>query len=146
MSDQAEVNMKVARDFFAAMDAKRFDDMADLIHEDHKFIVPGVKEPMGKKEHMAMNIAVQNSLSDLDRHYLDQFSAGDKVCSRMLLRMKHIGEFNGVPPSNEYIDLEIIHIMQIKEGKNYLEWDAMDTVPLLKALNYIPKETQSPFE
>ena len=101
MSDQAKKNMQVARNFFAAMDAKRFDDMAALIHEDHKFYVPGVDHPMGKKEHMEMNMGLQKSLSDFDRHFLDQFCADDKVCSRMLLRMKHIGEFNGVPRTNQ---------------------------------------------
>jgi predicted ester cyclase len=146
MSTEQEKNKQIARNFFDAMDNRRFEEMEALIHPDHLFHLPGVKEPLDKKTHMEMNMGLQKSLSEFDRHFYDQLADGDKVISRMLLRMKHIGEFNGVPPTNEYIELQIIHIMRIKDGLNIEEWDAMDTVPLLTALNYIPKDTKSPFE
>jgi predicted ester cyclase len=145
MSDQLEANKQFTRDFFAAMDSRRFEDMEAMLHPDHLFHVPGAPAPMDKKTHMEVNMGIQKSLSDLDRTFYDMIAEGDKVVSRMLLRMKHIGEFNGVAPTNEYIDLEIIHIMRIKDGLNIEEWDAMDTVPLLQALNYMPKDTSSPF-
>ena len=145
MSDQLEANKQFARDFFNAMDNRRFDEMEAMIHPDHLFHLPLTDKPMGKKAHMEMNRKLQESLTEFDRTFYDQLADGDKVISRMLLRMKHVGEFNGVPPTNEYIGLEIIHIMRIKDGLNIEEWDAMDTVPFLQALNYIPKNVQSPW-
>lgn len=141
----SEANKKIVRDFFAAMDSKRFDDMRALLHPDHKFHLPLAPEPMGLEAHMEMNMKLQHSLSDFDRHFYDQIAEGDKVVSRMRLCMKHVGELNGVAPTNEYFCLEMIHIMRIKNGMNLEEWDAADFSPMLKALNYIPKDTGSPF-
>lgn len=142
----SEVNKKIVREFFAAMDSKRFDDMRVLLHEDHLFHLPMAKEPLDKDAHMIMNMKLQESLTDFDRHFYDQISEGDKVVSRMKLRMKHVGEFNGVPPTNEYVDLDAIHIMRIQDGLNIEEWDAVDFVPFLKALNFIPKDSKGPWD
>lgn len=146
MSDSLETNKKIVRDFFAAMDSRRFDDMEAMLHPDHLFHLPMAKEPLDKQTHMQMNKKLQQSLTDFDRHFHDQIAEGDKVTSRMLLRMKHVGEFNGVAPTNEYIDLEAIHIMRIKDGLNIEEWDAVDFLPFLKALNFIPKNSITPWD
>ena len=75
----SEANKKIVRDFFAAMDSKRFDDMRALLHPDHKFNLPLAPEPMGLEAHMEMNMKLQHSLSDFDRHFYDQIAEGDKV-------------------------------------------------------------------
>ncbi|MEL0083396.1 MAG: ester cyclase [Gammaproteobacteria bacterium] len=141
----SETNKKIVRDFFAAMDSRRFDDMRALLHPDHLFHLPLAKQAMDLEAHMKMNIKIQESLTDFDRHFYDQIAEGDKVVSRMRLGMKHVGELNGVPPTNEYFYLEMIHIMRIQDGLNIEEWDAADFSPMLKALNYIPKDVGSPF-
>jgi len=142
----SEANKKIVREFFAAMDSKRFDDMRALLHPDHLFHLPMAKEPLDKDAHMVMNMKLQQSLTDFERHFYDQISEGDKVVSRMKLRMKHVGEFNGVAPTNEYVDLDAIHIMRIKDGLNIEEWDAVDFVPFLKALDFIPKDSKGPWD
>jgi len=142
----SDVNKKIVREFFAAMDSKRFDDMRDLLHPDHLFHLPMAKEPLDKEAHMIMNMKLQESMTDFDRHFYDQIAEGDKVVSRMKLRMKHVGEFNGVAPTNEYVDLDAIHIMRIKDGLNIEEWDAVDFVPFLKALGFIPKGSKGPWD
>lgn len=146
MPSQLEANKQFVRDFFAAMDSRQFEDMRAMLHPEHKFHLPMAKEPLDKDSHMAMNMNLQKSLTEFDRHFHDQIAEGDKVVSRMLLRMKHVGEFNGVPPTNEYIPLEAIHIMRIKDGLNIEEWDAVDFVPFLKALNFIPKDAKAPWD
>jgi len=54
--------------------------------------------------------------------------------------------FNRVPPTNEYIDLEAISIMRIKDGLNTAEWGAVDFVPFLKAVNFNPKHSKTPWD
>lgn len=145
MTNTLESNKQFVRDFFAAMDEKRFDEMEALLHPDHLFHLPTVDKPMDKAAHMEMNMRLQQSLSDFDRHFYDQIAEGDKVVSRMRLGMKHVGELNGVAPTGEYVYLEMIHIMRIQDGLNIEEWDAVDFLPLLKALGYVPKDTGGPF-
>ena len=55
----SEANKRIVRDFFAAMDNKRFDEMRDLLHPDHLFHLPMAKEPLDKETHMDMNMKLQ---------------------------------------------------------------------------------------
>ena len=139
-------NIQIASNFFDAMDNRRFDEMRAMLHPEHLFHLPMAPEPLDLDAHMEMNMKLQGSLTDFDRRVHDRFAADDKVVSRMTLRMKHVKEFNGVAPSGEYIALEIIHIMRIKDGLNIEEWDAMDSIPFLKTLGFIPKESITPWD
>ena len=67
---------------------------------------------------LKMNLKIQESLRDFNRHFYDQIAEGDKILSRMRLCMKHVAEPNGVALTNEYFRLEMIHIIGIKDGLN----------------------------
>lgn len=141
MSEQnkLEENKQFVRKFFAAMDAKRFDEMEALLHPEHLFHLPMAREPLNVKTHMEVNKHIQKSLPIVKRVYEDQIAEGDKVVSRGRLSFQHIGEFNGAPPTNKIIEISFIHIMRIKDGLNAEEWDELNFLPLLKALGVVPE-------
>ncbi len=123
--NKLEENKQFVRKFFAAMDAKRFDEMEALLHPEHLFHLPMAREPLNVKTHMEVNKRIQKSLPIVKRVFEDQIAEGDKVVSRGLLSFQHIGEFNGAPPTNKIIEISFIHIMRIKDGRNAEEWDEL---------------------
>lgn len=137
---ELEANKQFVRKFFAAMDAKRFDEMEALIHPDHLFHLPMAPKPYGKKAHMEMNINLQKKMPIVDRVFHDQIAEGDRVVSRGVLTFRHDGEMNGVPGTGERISVTFIHIMRIKDGLNIEEWDELNAMPLLKAFGVVPKD------
>lgn len=136
---QAEQNKQFVRKFFAAMDAKRFDEMEALLHPEHLFHLPMAREPLNVKTHMEVNKHIQKSLPIVKRVFEDQIAEGDKVVSRGRLSFQHIGEFNGAAPTNKVIEVSFIHIMRIKDGLNAEEWDEVNFLPLMKALGAVPE-------
>ena len=138
--DQLEKNKQFVRRFFAAMDAKRFDEMEALLHPEHLFHLPMAREPLNVKTHMEVNKHIQKSLPIVKRVFEDQIAEGDKVVSRGRLSFQHIGEFNGAPPTNQVIEVSFIHIMRIKDGLNAEEWDEVNFLPLMKALGAVPQD------
>ena len=141
MSEQnkLEENKQFVRKFFAAMDAKCFDEMEALLHPEHLFHLPMAREPLNVKTHMEVNKRIQKSLPIVKRVFEDQIAEGDKVVSRGRLSFQHIGEFNGAPPTNKIIEISFIHIMRIKDGLNAEEWDELNFLPLMKALGVVPE-------
>lgn len=141
MSEQnkLEENKRFVRKFFAAMDAKRFDEMEALLHPEHLFHLPMARAPLNVKTHMEVNKRIQKSLPIVKRVFEDQIAEGDKVVSRGRLSFQHIGEFNGAPPTNKIIEISFIHIMRIKDGLNAEEWDELNFLPLMKALGVVPE-------
>ena len=137
--NKLEENKQFVRNFFATMDAKRFDEMEALLHPEHLFHLPMAREPLNVKTHMEVNKRIQKSLPIVKRIYEDQIAEGDKVVSRGRLSFQHIGEFNGAPPTNKIIEVTFIHIMRIKDGLNAEEWDELNFMPLMKALGTIPE-------
>lgn len=137
--NKLEENKQFVRKFFAAMDAKRFDEMEALLHPEHLFHLPMAREPLNVKTHMEVNKRIQKSLPIVKRVFEDQIAEGDKVVSRGRLSFQHIGEFNGAPPTNKIIEISFIHIMRIKDGLNVEEWDELNFLPLMKALGVVPE-------
>ncbi len=137
--NKLEENKQFVRKFFAAMDAKRFDEMEALLHPEHLFHLPMAREPLNVKTHMEVNKRIQKSLPIVKRVFEDQIAEGDKVVSRGRLSFQHIGEFNGAPPTNKIIEISFIHIMRIKDGLNAEEWDELNFLPLMKALGVVPE-------
>jgi len=138
--DQREQNKHFVRKFFAAMDARRFDEMEALLHPEHLFHLPMAREPLNVKTHMEMNKRLQKSLPIVKRVFEDQIAEGDKVVSRGRLSCQHIGEFNGAAPTNKVIEVSFIHIMRIQDGLNAEEWDEVNFLPLMKALGAVPQD------
>lgn len=137
--NKLEENKQFVRKFFAAMDAKRFDEMEALLHPEHLFHLPMARAPLNVKTHMEVNKRIQKSLPIVKRVFEDQIAEGDKVVSRGRLSFQHIGEFNGAPPTNKIIEISFIHIMRIKDGLNAEEWDELNFLPLMKALGVVPE-------
>lgn len=142
MSDpqQLEWNKQFVHRFFAAMDAKRFDEMEALLHPEHLFHLPMAREPLNVKTHMEVNKHIQASLPIVKRVFEDQIAERDRVVSRGRLSFQHVGEFNGTPPTDQVIEVSFIHIMRIKDGLNAEEWDEVNFLPLMKALKVVPED------
>jgi predicted ester cyclase len=142
MSDpqQLEWNKQFVHRFFAAMDAKRFDEMEALLHPEHLFHLPMAREPLNVKTHMEVNKHIQASLPIVKRVFEDQIAERDRVVSRGRLSFQHVGEFNGTPPTDQAIEVSFIHIMRIKDGLNAEEWDEVNFLPLMKALKVVPED------
>lgn len=138
--DQIEKNKQFVRKFFAAMDAKNFDEMEAMLHPEHLFHLPMAREPLNQKTHMEVNKRIQKSLPIVQRVIEDQIAERDKVVTRGRVSFQHIGEFNGVAPTNEVIEVSFIHIMRIKDGLNAEEWDEVNFMPLLRALKVVPPD------
>ena len=70
---------------------------------------------------------IRPAFSDLKVHIHDQIAEGNKVTTRKTISGIHTGTFMGIAPTGKIINIEIIDIVTIVEGK-YLEHWGINTL------------------
>ena len=71
------------------------------------------------------------AFSDIKVEIHDQIGEGDKVTSRKTIHGIHTGTFMNIPATNRKVDINIIDIVRISEGKYAEHWNIIDMQGLL---------------
>ena len=72
--------------------------------------------------------------ADIESEYAD----GDKVVTHKVFRGTHQGEFLGIPPSGNPIEVAVIDILTVRDGRMREHWNVVDRLALLTAVGAIP--------
>ena len=82
----------------------------------------------------------RNAVPDLTYTVEDQVAEGDKVVTRYTARGTHQGEFFGVPPTGNRIEMSGIQIDRFDEsGKMVEEWPEYDLLGAMRQMGAIPE-------
>jgi steroid delta-isomerase-like uncharacterized protein len=63
---------------------------------------------------------------------------GDYVVTRNTWRGTHLGEFNGIPPTGNRIEITGIVIWRLEDGLIRERWATIDTLTMLRQLGVLP--------
>ncbi len=77
-------------------------------------------------------------LADVSAELNEMIAEGDKVVVRWTIRGRHIGDFMGVPPTGQLIELQGINIYHLIDGKidsNQEQTNVSEVIQRLKAGN-----------
>lgn len=69
-----------------------------------------------------LNDILRAGFPDLKVEILDQIGEGDKVTTRKIIRATHTGECMGILPSYKKVEIEVIDIIRLKDGKYVEHW------------------------
>jgi steroid delta-isomerase-like uncharacterized protein len=73
----------------------------------------------------------------------DQLAEGDKVVTRWRMRGTHEGEFRGIAPTGNELDITGMGIFRFSDGKVVESWDNFDQLGMMRQLGAIPAPEQS---
>ena len=77
------------------------------------------------------------ALPDLQAIIHDQVADGDKVVTRKTLRGTHLGPWMGIPPTGKVIDIEVIDILAVRDGKITDHWNLVDRLGLMQQMGVL---------
>ncbi len=66
------------------------------------------------------------------------FSTNDRVVVRWTGSGTHVGEVNGIPPTNKPIRVDAISIHRMEGGKIAESWEVWDTLGFLQQIGVVP--------
>lgn len=103
---------------------------------EHEELPPGIpRDREGVKQLTAM---LHNAFPDFKATIDDLIAADDKVVIRMIWTGTQEGEFMGIPPSGNSVNVEVIDIMRLDGGKVVEHWGQMDNMGLMQQLGAMP--------
>jgi steroid delta-isomerase-like uncharacterized protein len=135
----AETNIALVRHFVEEAQTRHnlaaIDEYLSTDFVDHS-VPPGL--PASREGVKIQFTMFFKALPDLHAIIHDQVADENKVVTRKTLRGTHQGELMGLPPSGKRIDIEVIDILAVKDGKITEHWNLVDQLGLMKQLGLIP--------
>jgi steroid delta-isomerase-like uncharacterized protein len=86
----------------------------------------------------AMLDAFRIAFPDLDHSTDEILSADDWVVERFTTRGTHLGEFDGIPPTQKRVEFSGTSVFRIRDGRIAEERTSVDLLALMRQLGVIP--------
>ncbi len=74
----------------------------------------------------------------------EQIAEGDRVLTRMTARGTHTGPLMGVPASGRPVEVSILTLMRVVDGRVMEEWERFDSAHLLAQIGALPEPGSAP--
>ena len=104
---------------------------------------PALPEDLhGPQEFRRFAASYLSAFPDLHISIEDQFAEGDKVVTRFTSRGTHQGDFMGIAPTGNRIEVEAISIDRIADGKSAESWTIVDVMGMMQQLGVVPSPEQ----
>ncbi len=81
------------------------------------------------------NQLLKPAFPDLKVEIHDMVAEGDKVTTRKSFHATHKGEFFGVKPSNKKVVMDVIDVIQLRDGKYIAHWGILDMYGLMTQIS-----------
>ncbi len=131
----AEENKALVRCFVEEYQSTGNEDVAlEILADnfvDHSAIPPFTPDRDGVLQLMRM---LRNAFSEFRGEIHDQVAEGEKVVTRKTFYGNHTGEFFGILPTNRPIQLGVIDILRIANGKFVEHWCQVDLAGLMQQI------------
>lgn len=119
-NNNKEVVARFNREVIAGKDLRAFEELMAPDFVNHS-APPGVSPASDGMIAFLQNV-LWKSFSDIHIDILDQVAEADKVSTRKNVSGVHIGEFFGMPASNKKINIEILEIVRVQDGRYREHW------------------------
>ena len=105
--------------------------------------VPGLAGPPGIEGFKQAFSILRGAFPDLRMDVHDMIAEGDKVVARVTVQGTHQGEFMGMPPTGNRVEVSATDIFRIEGGKIAEHWGNFDNLGMMQQLGAIPPPGQT---
>lgn len=132
-----EQNKALVLQFYKAFDDRQMDRALELLAP--KFIahMAGMPEPLDAEGFKQFGMAFYLAFSQGQHIFDEVIVADDKVVTCGRFTARHLGEFQGLPPTGKQINLSILHIDRVEDGTIVEHWGQGDALGLMQQLGIV---------
>ena len=77
---------------------------------------------------------------DMTVEILDQVAEGDTVTTRKAFHGTHDGDFMGIPATHKQVEIKVMDVLRLKDGRLTEHWAVVDQMGLMQQLGVIPSQ------
>jgi steroid delta-isomerase-like uncharacterized protein len=126
----------LAHDIYSLLSKHDLDGFLDLVADDmieHEEL-PFPDAPEGKAGVGRLFQSMFDAFPDFQMAVEDTIVEGDKVVTRVRATGTHRGEFMGIPATGNRIEVPLIDIARVRDGKIAEHWGVMDSAAMMQQL------------
>jgi steroid delta-isomerase-like uncharacterized protein len=127
------------RRVYALIDAGDIDGFVEYLADD---FVEHEKNPLFEPTKEGVKQLFQTQIAafpDLRMNVEDIVASGDKIVARVRVVGTHKGEFMGIPPTGNHVEIELIDMFRFgDDGRVHEHWGVMDALSMMQQLGAIP--------
>jgi steroid delta-isomerase-like uncharacterized protein len=121
-------NIKLAREFFKAIDEGKLDRVRELCSAGFALHVPGSAKPWAVDDVLRNIREFYAAFPDSTHAIQDVIAEGDKVVIRLVQDGTHRAAFKGVSATGKMTNVAAVHILRFEKGKVKEFWALEDTL------------------
>ena len=130
-----EDNKQLARDYFKAFLAKDVAWFGDHIEPGFRRHDPGLPfEVVGPQGVEQLADALLPAIPDMRLEIEDVVAEGEKVLVRLTIHGTHGGELLGIPATGRTLQVAVLDLFHIRDGRLAEHWALLDNLGMLKQL------------
>lgn len=127
-----DANKAIVRRFIEEYQNGRSEETArELLGDDFIDRSPIGNFSPDKKGVIEMHKMLFDAFGDLKAEIHDQVAEDDRVATRKTFRGKHSGDFMGVPATGRTVEIGVIDILRVRDGKLVEHWCQVDFAGLM---------------
>jgi len=82
--------------------------------------------------------AFRAAFPDIVGEVEDEIAEGDRVVQRWSVQATHQGDFMGIPATRKSVNVQVIDIVRVSDGKLAEHWGIMDAAAMMQQLGVAP--------
>ncbi|MGH3087748.1 MAG: ester cyclase [Rubrobacteraceae bacterium] len=130
-----EENKVMVREYFEAFAGGDLGWMDSHIAPDFVRHDPGLPfEVRGPEGVRHLNSVLLTAFPDMRLDVEDVICEGDKVLARLTIHATHRGEFMEIPPTGNEVEVPVLDLFRIADGKLVEHWAAIDNLGMMRQL------------
>jgi len=132
-------NKELVKQFYQEVwNERKLEAVDKYLSPSHALVDPNaIDEKTGPEAYQAIVARFLRAFSGLKFEVQDMVCEKDKVVASWIISGTHIGEYNGIAPTNKKVLVEGISIHQIEDGRIMDTSSVWDTLGLLKKIGAI---------
>jgi steroid delta-isomerase-like uncharacterized protein len=132
-----EENKAIVLEFYQAFDDRNIEQAFELLAPNFVAHMAGLPKPLDILGFRDFGMKFYSAFTD-SKHQFEQVIVEDsKVVTCGTFTAKHLGEFQGIPPTNKQVEISIMHIDCVENGKIVEHWGQGDAQGLMQQLGII---------
>lgn len=124
----------IAEQYLEAVRSHDFRTLEEMIHEDYTYETSDGNKIKGKEAGLANARMLLNAFPDLSFETRNRIISGNYVVSELILHGTHMGVMNGLMPGNRTLSLPACNVIEIRDGKIFVEHDYYDNALMMQQL------------
>ncbi|WP_013335079.1 ester cyclase [Gloeothece verrucosa] len=141
-----EQNKSIVLRFYKSFDESQIDQALNLLSPNFTAHLGRVSTPLNKEEFKEFGMKFYLAFSQSQHRFDEVIVSGDKVVTCGIFTAIHTAEFQGLPATGKQVNLAIMHIDRLENGKIIEHWGYGDALGLMQQLGvmFLPSPTLFP--